>query len=332
MTAIEVETGIIRLTTVLAHSSGGWVSSDWPVCPASETASPHRMGTALTYARRYALFTLVGIAGEDDMDAPRLEAPTARRKRELGNEQPSASENGHNNRPMSAVDRSKSALAAPQSVLDAERSNRLKDALIAEIVQLGSAEDVTLWVQRSLPIKNTLTAADATAVERAFAERLSGFDQAQSDPLPAPKDERRQFPMDGSQTASVPSQSSRPKSESDARPLLPKSIRLRDKEHCKFVANQPCVVCGRVPSDPHHLRFAQPRALGRKVRDEFTVPLCRVHHRELHRRGDEAAWWQAIKIDPMPVALKLWQQTQLDRSGVSVSGPELKPNNNDGNV
>lgn len=128
------------------------VSSDWPVCPASETAAPHRMGTALTYARRYALFTLVGIAGEDDMDAPRLDAPTAPPKH--GSERPSASGNGHIIRPTSALDRSKSALPVPQSVLDAERSNRLQEALIAEIEQLGSAEDATLWAQRSLPIKN----------------------------------------------------------------------------------------------------------------------------------------------------------------------------------
>src|SRR5665811_226466 len=74
-TAIDNETGLIRLTTVLAHSSGEWISSDWPVCPVSETAAPHRLGAALTYARRYALFTLVGIAGEDDADAPDLVAP-----------------------------------------------------------------------------------------------------------------------------------------------------------------------------------------------------------------------------------------------------------------
>src|SRR6476469_1067404 len=73
-TAIDAETGLIRLTTVLAHSSGEWMASDWPVCPVAETAAPHRMGAALTYARRYALFTLVGIAGEDDLDAPDLEA------------------------------------------------------------------------------------------------------------------------------------------------------------------------------------------------------------------------------------------------------------------
>jgi len=71
-TSIEEAAGLIRLITTLAHSSGEWVSSDWPVCPVSETASPRRMGAALTYARRYALFTLVGIAGEDDLDAPDL--------------------------------------------------------------------------------------------------------------------------------------------------------------------------------------------------------------------------------------------------------------------
>src|SRR6186997_1536353 len=74
-TEVDKETGLIRLITVLAHSSGEWLSSDWPVCPVTETAAPHRMGAALTYARRYALFALVGIAGEDDLDAPDLASP-----------------------------------------------------------------------------------------------------------------------------------------------------------------------------------------------------------------------------------------------------------------
>src|SRR5262249_34553887 len=76
-TAIDEAAGIVRLSTVLAHASGEWIASDWPVCAISETAAPHRMGAALTYARRYALFTLVGIAGEDDLDAPDLLSPTA---------------------------------------------------------------------------------------------------------------------------------------------------------------------------------------------------------------------------------------------------------------
>jgi hypothetical protein len=85
--------------------------------------------------------------------------------------------------------------------------------------------------------------------------------------------------------------------------------RRRDKAHLRFVASQPCLVCGRHPSDPHHLRFAQPRALGVKVSDEFTVPLCRGHHRQLHQAGDEIAWWKGLNIDVLPVARQLWEQT-----------------------
>jgi hypothetical protein len=79
------------------------------------------------------------------------------------------------------------------------------------------------------------------------------------------------------------------------------------------VSRQPCVVCGRTPADPHHLRFAQPRALGRKVSDEYTVPVCRTHHRELHGYGDEASWWAAVNVDPVPIALELWQRTRPGR-------------------
>ena len=85
--------------------------------------------------------------------------------------------------------------------------------------------------------------------------------------------------------------------------------RLRDKSHLKFVASKPCLVCGRQPSDPHHLRFAQPRALGLKVSDEFTVPLCRGHHRQLHQAGNEVAWWEGLKINALPIAKGLWEQT-----------------------
>lgn len=85
--------------------------------------------------------------------------------------------------------------------------------------------------------------------------------------------------------------------------------RLRDKNHLKFVASQPCLVCGRQPSDPHHLRFAQPRALGMKVSDEFTVPLCRGHHRQLHRAGNEVSWWQDLKISPLEIAKGLWEES-----------------------
>ena len=94
------------------------------------------------------------------------------------------------------------------------------------------------------------------------------------------------------------------------RRVVGKTIRLRDKEHCKFVASQPCVVCGRTPSEAHHIRFAQPHALGRKVSDEYTVPVCRLHHRDLHSYGDEASWWAGVSIDPLPIALELWRRSR----------------------
>jgi hypothetical protein len=85
--------------------------------------------------------------------------------------------------------------------------------------------------------------------------------------------------------------------------------RLRDKAQLRFVALKPCLVCGRQPSDPHHLRFAQPRALGLKVSDEFTVPLCRGHHRQLHQAGNEVAWWEGLNINALPIAKALWEES-----------------------
>jgi hypothetical protein len=85
--------------------------------------------------------------------------------------------------------------------------------------------------------------------------------------------------------------------------------RLRDKAHLKFVASQPCLVCGRQPSDPHHLRFAQPRAIGLKVSDEFSVPLCRGHHRQVHQTGDEKVWWENLQINALEIARGLWEQS-----------------------
>jgi DNA recombination protein Rad52 len=98
--------------------------------------------------------------------------------------------------------------------------------------------------------------------------------------------------------------------------------RLRDKAHLRFVASQPCVVCGRQPSDPHHLQFSQPRALGLKVSDEFTVPLCRGHHRQLHQAGNEVAWWENLKIDSLAVAKGLWDKRH-ERSAQVVDATDL---------
>lgn len=91
--------------------------------------------------------------------------------------------------------------------------------------------------------------------------------------------------------------------------LLPRPARRREPGHLRYVATQPCLLCGRTPSDAHHLKFAQPRALSRKVSDEFTVPLCRTHHRQLHDSGNEIAWWIDMDIDPLPIAQDLWTES-----------------------
>ena len=100
--------------------------------------------------------------------------------------------------------------------------------------------------------------------------------------------------------------------------------RLRDKAHLKFVASQPCLICGRQPSDPHHLRFAQPRAIGLKVSDEFTVPLCRGHHRQVHQTGNEEAWWNQQQINALEIARGLWEQSH-SITVVGESVPGTKP-------
>jgi len=110
--------------------------------------------------------------------------------------------------------------------------------------------------------------------------------------------------------------------------------RYRNKEHLRYVTLQPCLLCARKPSDAHHLRFVQPRALGRKTSDEFAVPLCRIHHRAAHRAGDERAWWKAAGIDPLKIARKLWTDTRVnkgqDRRNRSLQPPRIdRPSNSD---
>ncbi len=128
-------------------------------------------------------------------------------------------------------------------------------------------------------------------------------------------------------TALLPPQGPAARIDKSALPLgEPK--RIRDKEHLKFVATQPCLVCGRQPSDAHHLRFAQPRALGMKVSDEFTVPLCRTHHRNLHQTGNEIGWWEKTRIEPLPIARKLWETSHpraAARAAVASNGTKDAP-------
>ena len=90
---------------------------------------------------------------------------------------------------------------------------------------------------------------------------------------------------------------------------IPEPRRIRDRDHVRFVAQHSCIICGRRPADAHHLRFVQSRAIGRKVSDEFTVPLCRGHHREVHSYADEDAWWRNAGIDPTPAARSLWLES-----------------------
>jgi len=302
-TEIDKDAGLLRLTTILAHSSGEWVSSEWPLCQISDIASAQRMGAALTYARRYALFTLVGIAGEDDLDAPDLNpdppaAPVPRSSDppKQGNGQASAAQS-------TASPSGRPSGSSARTILGTQLSASLRESLIEQLGAINSADKAAAWAHRSLPAKNTLNAADAKIVEERFQAKLSTFGESlYADGTGAP---------DAGATRKH-SRRAKNQSREDVVQALGKPVRLRDKDHRKFVLRQPCLVCGRIPSDPHHLTFTQPRALGRRVSDEFTVPICRIHHRELHRSGDEAAWWRSLNIDPLPVALKLWQQTRSD--------------------
>jgi hypothetical protein len=294
-TSIDEAAGLIRLSTVLAHASGEWIASDWPVCAISETATPHRMGAALTYARRYALFSLVGIAGEDDLDAPDLigpmqAAPKAETKGRLNGGRNYSSRGQSGRRQQKKADRAQT--------LQPEASTALRDQLIAELKDLNSAEQAAEWAHRALAAKSSLVLSDAKKVELAFQLKLSALMSDQPTPVEHPKALRRS-----------PGGQSRATSINKTVLTLAVPRRIRDRDHVKSVARQPCLVCGRRPADAHHLRFAQSRALDRKVSDEFTVPLCRGHHREVHRSGDEAAWWDRTGIDPNVAARALWLET-----------------------
>ena len=313
-TALDPATGQIKLTTLLAHASGEWISSDWPVCAISDTATPHRMGAALSYARRYALFALVGIAGEDDLDAPDLlvepspavEVP-ARPDRDSRKPQ-----NGSLHKPRHT-----------RPVLAAEPSAALRDQLIDEINGLKDGDALAVWAQRRLPAKNTLTTGDAVAVESAYQAILDASGREAVDGTTAPGSELqpKSDRADGatSDAGTTPPQVKGKNGGQLVTPLR-KPVMARNKAHLVFVAAQPCLVCQRSPCDAHHLKFAQPRALGRKVSDEFTVPLCRQHHQDLHRHGNEAAWWADLKIAPLETAKGLWSATLRQEASPFANG------------
>jgi hypothetical protein len=325
-TAMDQAAGIVNLTTVLAHSSGEWIASDWPVCPITETTRPHRMGAALTYARRYALFTLVGIAGEDDVDAPDLNEPTpdAEVLKISSKTGGNGGQQAGSGRRVGRVNpnRSGSGSGSHRPELSEALSASLRAELVREIDGLSGADDAALWAQRRLVAKNQLFSADAQHVEGAFAAKLAVMpvQSAQADDTPTAL---------GDQTLA----------EKTGTPQIDKGVlefpeprRIRDRDHIRHVMKQPCLICGRRPSDPHHLRFAQSRALGRKVSDEFTVPLCRGHHREVHRSGNEAVWWTNVGIDPTIAARALWLETHplpTISDKTRIEGPTSVVNNSD---
>ena len=155
-TAIDNEAGLIRLTTTLAHSSGELLSSEWPVCPIAETAAPRRMGAALTYARRYALFTLVGIAGEDDLDAPDLGAG-GNSDKNPGLDIQASTKPVVDELPFapSGASRKDKVIRPPRIVLATDQPKALCDRLVAEVSDLHSADEAANWVHKNLPAKNT---------------------------------------------------------------------------------------------------------------------------------------------------------------------------------
>jgi hypothetical protein len=164
--------------------------------------------------------------------------------------------------------------------------------------------------------KNTLMAEDAKLVESGFEQKMLELAAAETvtstNPSTQPGTDQGEV---ASATTGEPAKAVRPEPARAERIdksalTLPASRRLRNKDHLRHVARQPCLICGRKPSDPHHLRFAQPRALGRKASDEFAVPLCRIHHRLVHRVGNEMAWWAEADIDPVSVAKRLWGETR----------------------
>jgi hypothetical protein len=293
----------IILTTLLVHASGEWVSSAWPVCPAAEP-SAHVKGTALTYARRYALFTLVGIAGEDDLDAPDLPSGNMASPSQTsplsidlyagalhGDFLETARQTSN-----SAPKQFRSKQSRPPT-LQTQDSDALRHQLVSELEQLTNSEALAKWAHRALPSKNQLSAADARVIEAAFSTRLSQLETFEAS-------------ASNQDVSNRIDQSAQDSSSEQQVTVISKPVRERDRNHLRFVASQPCLLCGRTPSDAHHVKFAEQRAMGRKVSDGFTVPVCRLHHRELHKRGDEHAWWNAQGIDPLVVAANLWKTTR----------------------
>jgi hypothetical protein len=316
-TEVDQASGMVSLTTMLAHASGEWIASDWPVCPITETANPQRMGAALTYARRYALFTLVGIAGEDDLDAPDLCVPRSptppAEERSLG----PSDEQGRTTarKPGNGYRRDGTHVERP-APLEPEQSAALRQNLLNTLRHITSIESAAVWAHEALARKNRLVAVDAKLVEQAFEAKLLELRSSETGEAGDDASPTTQIDRGGAQErrADRNGKLDEPSGVDKSVLVIAAPRRYRNREHLRYLAQQACLICGRKQSDPHHLRYLQPRALGRKVSDEFAVPLCRSHHRAVHRAGDEQAWWKAAGIDPAKSLASCGGKPALDHS------------------
>jgi hypothetical protein len=255
------------------------------------------------------------LRSEDDIDAPDLCAGPTSLSSSTGLER--ALQRGDGNSPGQPQGtgngrRRGSKKSGSRVILDPTQSAHLRDKLLLEVEKITSADLATTWASEALAAKNSLTADDAKLVEEAFERRLSelpSFDSAGSS-----NDGPSVTLIAGPQETGTPERSDAGPAKGIDKSLLALAAprRYRNREHLRYVMQQPCLICGRKPSDPHHLRYMQPRALDRKASDEFAVPLCRVHHRAAHRVGDERAWWKAAGIDPIKIARRLWKQTRVN--------------------
>jgi hypothetical protein len=187
--------------------------------------------------------------------------------------------------------------------------------LLSEIAGLASQDSAATWAGDALPAKNTLTADDAKLVDDAFEQKLSDLSALPGETVEPPSIKALAASVKDAQGIDTGNTANQLQPKGIDKSVLAVSAprRYRNKEHLRYVTLQPCLLCGRKPSDAHHLRFVQPRALGRKTSDEFAVPLCRIHHRAAHRAGDERAWWKAAGIDPLKIARKLWKDTRANK-------------------
>ncbi len=242
-TAIDQDAGIINLTTVLAHASGQWVASDWPVCAIADSAEPHRMGAALTYARRYALFTLVGIAGEDDLDAPDLVAPTgpasATEKSNISNQNGRLRGDQEHGGPRTPVRRNGKNFSIPaEATLEPDKSAALGDQLVLELEALTTVDAATTWAHRILVTKNSLTATDARRVEDAFQLKLAALGSAETIEVPLSPTESDQTSLPNSPRTAEQSKGRASRGVDKSALTLPEPRRIRDKDHVRF-SNRP---------------------------------------------------------------------------------------------